>query len=376
MIYWAWRQWLAEPGRTALSAAVSAAVIALCVLFEGMRFGMFADLREFPASLPAHWIAIQKDNAYFAMAPSKLPQLARADAEAVPGVAAADPIVMFPFIFNAGGTTTPAILFTFDTAGGPAQLVAGHAPSVDGEVTVDESLALRHAVSLGDTIRILDEPLTITGISRGARSPFMPYVYISYDALLTVLFATDLPVGLDDLSLVSALLIRAAPGVDPQALRAPLRAALPDADLFTPQELGDADAAFGRRLVGPVLSLVIAIAWIIAVLTMGLLRYAAVHAHLREHGVLKALGAGPGRLAVALSVGGLLIALPALPLALLIAQGLASFIAEWNPLYVARLWEPEVLARAVAAALSATVVGSLIPLRRLARLDPVIVFQR
>ena len=376
MIYWAWRQWLAEPGRTALSAVVSAAVIALCVLFEGMRFGMFADLREFPASLPADWVAIQKDNAYFAMAPSKLPQLARAEAEAVPGVARADPIVMFPFIFKTADMATPAILFAFDTAGGPAQLVAGHAPAADGEVTVDESLALRHGVSVGDTIRILDEPLAITGISRGSRSPFMPYVYISYDALLTLLFATDLPVGLDDLSLVSALLIRAAPGSDPQAVRGALRQALPDADLFTPQELGDADAAFGRRLVGPVLSLMIAIAWIIAVLTMGLLRYAAVQAHLREQGVLKALGAGTGRLALALSAGGLLIALPALPLSLLIAQGLASFITEWNPLYAARLWEPAVLVRAVVAALSATVVGSLIPLRRLARLDPVIVFQR
>jgi putative ABC transport system permease protein len=376
VIYWAWRQWLAQPGRTSLSVLVSAAVVALCVLFEGVRFGMFADLHDFPAALPADWVAIEKGNAYFAMAPSKLPQLSRSEAEAVPGVASAAPLALLPFILDAGDVTTPAILLAFDTAGGPARLASGRVPAADGEIAVDRSLAHRHGLAVGDTVRILDEPLTITGISLGGRSPFMPYVHIPYDALLSLLFATDLPVGIDDLSLVSALLVRAAPGVDPGALRAPLQRAVPDADLFTPQQLGDADAAFGRRLVGPVLSLVIAIAWIIAALAMGLLRYADVQAHLREHGVLKALGAGPGRLAVALAAEGLLVALPALPLALAIAYALAALIADWNALYVARLWEPGVLARAGAAAVTATLAGSLIPLRRLARLDPAIVFQR
>lgn len=376
MIYWAWRQWLAQPGRTALSVLVSAAVVALCVLFEGVRFGMLADLRDFPAALPADWVAVEKGNAYFAMAPSKLPQLSRSEAEAVPGVASAAPLALLPFILDAGDVTTPAILLAFDTAGGPARLADGRTPAADGEIAVDQSIAHRHGLAVGDTVRILDEPLTITGISLGGRSPFTPYVHIPYDALLSLLFATDLPVGLDDLSLVSALLISAAPGVDPAALLAPLRRALPDADLFTPRQLGDADAAFGRRLVGPVLSLVIAIAWIIAALTMGLLRYADVQAHLREHGVLKALGAGPGRLAAALAAEGLLVVLPALPLALAIAYLLAALIADWNALYVARVWESGVLGRAAAAAFSATLAGSLIPLRRLARLDPAIVFQR
>jgi len=375
MIYWAWRQWLAQPGRTALSIGVSAAVIALCMLFEGERFGMFADLREFPASLPADWIAIEKGNAYFAMAPSKLPQLSRAEAEAVPGVAVAEPVALLPFIFQAQGMSTPAILFAYDAAR-PSRLSAGRAPDGDGEIAVDESLARRHGVGLGDTIEIFDETVTVRGITRGTRSPFMPYVYISYDALLSLLLATDLPVGLDDLSLVSALLIRATPDTDPRTLRLPLQQAVPDADLFTPAQLGAADAAFGRRLVGPVLSLMIVIAWIIAALTMGLLRYADVQAHWREHGVLKALGAGPGRMALALAAGGLLVALPALPLGLLIGHGLGLVIAQWNPLYVARVLEAEVVLRAVAAALGASVIGSLIPLRRLARLDPVIVFAR
>lgn len=375
MIYWSWRQWLAQPARTTLSVGVSAAVIALCLLFEGERQGMFGDLRDFPASLDADWIAIEKGNAYFAMAPSKLPQLSRAAAEAVPGVAAVEPVALLPFIFRTDTMSTPAILFTYDHTR-PATLVAGRAPDGDGEIALDESLARRHGVGLGDSVEVFDEPVTVRGIVRGARSPFMPYAFMSYDALLSVLLASDLPVGLDDLSLVSVLLIRAQPGVDAQALRAPLALAVPDADLFTPAQLGEADAAFGRRLVGPVLSLMVGIAWIIAALTMGLLRYADVQAHWREYGVLKALGAGPGRMAAALATGGLLIALPALPLALLLGQGFASVIAQWNPLYAARLWEGEVLARAVLAALSAGVVGSLIPLRRLTRLDPVVVFAR
>jgi hypothetical protein len=60
----------------------------------------------------------------------------------------------------------------------------------------------------------------------------MPFV--SYDTLLSLLLESNLPIGLDDYSLLSFLLIRTKAGVDVEPLRARLTAALPDADFYTP----------------------------------------------------------------------------------------------------------------------------------------------
>ena len=109
---------------------------------------------------------------------------------------------------------------------------------------------------------------------------------------------------------------------------------------------------------------------------MAMLRFSDVHTHLRQYGIQKALGARPLQLSLSLAAGGALVALSALPLALVVAEVLSEITVAWNPLYQARIWEPEVLARAGLVALVASIGGSLIPFRRIVRLDPVTVFQR
>jgi putative ABC transport system permease protein len=376
MLQWTLRQWLSKPGRSLLTAVVFAAVIALSLLFEGIRAGILGDLRDFSASLPADLVALEKNSVRFVASSSSLAQLSRQRAEAaIPGLEA-HPIVLVPFILRRNGFQSPAMLIGFDTRGGPQTLSDGRAPTTAREVVIDENLARLQRVRLGDRIEIFDANLEVVGLSRGTTSPFSPYAFMTYDRLLDVLLESDLAFGSDDTSLVSALLIDLPASADPVAARRALEQAIPEADLFTPAELGETDRAFGGRLLGPILSLISAIAWLIALLTMAMLRFSDVHTHLRQYGIQKALGAPPLQLSLSLALGGAVVAVSALPLALVFAEVLAEVTAAWNPLYQARIWEPGVLARAGLVALVASIGGSLIPLRRIARLDPVLVFQR
>lgn len=376
MLNWAWRQWLSEPGRAVLAMAVYAGVLALSMLFDGIRVGIVADLRAFPASLPADLVAIEKGNIYFAIGSSKLPQRARAQAEGVPEVLEAQPIVLAPFVLAHGGQRTPAMLLAYEQRGGPRTLVAGRVPSPAPDVVLDENLAGLHGLEVGDTVRIFDSDLAVVGLSTGTTSPFTPYAFVTYDRLIDLAIDADLPFGTSDMSLVSALLIKIRAGADMASARRRLAAAVPDADVFTPAELGAADARFGERLLGPVLILISSLAWLITLLTMGMLRYAEVQSHLHQFGIQKALGARPAWLAAALALGGVLIAVSALPLALVLVKVLASVTSGWNPLYGPRVWEPMVVARAVVVSLVAVIAGGLLPWRRLVRLEPVIVFKR
>lgn len=373
---WAWRQWLHEPLRAALAVAVFAAALALCLLFEGLRSGILTDLAAYPSTLPADFVAVEHGNGYFAVMPSQLPQRGRERLEAVPGVASVDPLMMLPAILQTPGLRTPIQLQAYEGQGGPPRVAAGTEPLTEGSVVLDERLARRHGLSIGDEISIFDYRMRIVGLSSGSASPFTPYAFVSYDTLLSLLLESNLPIGLDDYSLLSFLLIRTKAGVDAEALRARLVAALPDADFHTPAKLGAQDRAFGARLLGPVLWLLSAVAWAIAGLTMGLLRFADVQAGLRQFSIHKALGATPRQLAAALTAGSLLVAVVAIPPAVLMARALAEVVARWNPLYSARVWDPEVLSLGLALGLASAMVGGLLPLRRLVRLDPSLVFSR
>ncbi len=373
---WAWRQWRHEPLRAALAAAVFAAALALCLLFEGLRSGILTDLAAFPSTLPADFVAVERGSDYFAIMPSQLPQRGREQVEAVAGVAWAAPLTMIPVILRTPGLRTPIQLQAYEDRGGPPRVVAGIEPREEATVALDARLARRHGLSTGDEISILDYRMRVVGLASGAASPFTPYAFVSYDTLLSLLLESNLPLGLDDYSLLSFLLVGAKPGVDREALRSRLSAALPDADFHTPAELGANDRAFGARLLGPVLWLLSAVAWAIAGLTMGLLRFADVQAGLRQFGIQKALGATPLQLAAALTTGSLIVACIAILPAMLLARGFAEIVARWNPLYSALVWDPGVLARGLALGLVSALVGGLLPLRRLVRLDPSLVFSR
>lgn len=376
MLYMIWRQWCLEPGRTAMAGAVYAAVVGIAMLFDGIHFGLIDDLREYPASLPADLVAIESGNASLSLSPSSLPQLERVRAEAVSGVREAQPIMLMPFIFRANGKQTPSMLVAFDEGGGPRRFSAGRAPENSDEAVLDRNLAQRHGLTLGDPVTILDYDMTLVGLSLSTSSPFTPYGFITYDRFLDQVLELDLPFGTGDSSLVALLLIDIEDGAPLDKLRQGLEAALPDSDIYTPAELGDADSDFGDRLLSPMFALVTGIAWLIALLSMSMLRYADVQAHLREFGIQKALGASPRWLAGNLVLAGLLVALAAFPFAMLFAKGFEWLTAAWNPLYRAQVWESGVVLRGLVVAVLGSTAGGLLWLRRLMRLDPVIVFQR
>jgi hypothetical protein len=61
-------------------------VVALMLVFEGLRFGIIEDLRAFPAALPGDFVIVEKNVGQFAMSASQLPQFTRRQAEAIDGV--------------------------------------------------------------------------------------------------------------------------------------------------------------------------------------------------------------------------------------------------------------------------------------------------
>ena len=275
------------------------------------------------------------------------------------------------------------MLVAYDTVGKPENFVSGGGPGASGgemEVAMDSRLAYLNGLETGDRVEILGSELTISGLSLGTSSAFTPYSFVTYESFIKIVgemaMARQAASPAEEMSLISVLLIDLEEGADIEKVRADLEAAVSEADFFTPSEIGDADANFANRLMGPVLILLSAMTWIITLLTMVVLRHGEVQANLQQFGIQKALGARPLMLGVALAFGGVLIAISALPLALVFARGLAWVMGEWNPLYGSRVWDLAVIGRAFLISLVAAIAGSLLVWRKLARIEPTVVFKR
>lgn len=380
MLNWTFKQWISQPGRTFLVMVVFAGVLSLAMLFDGIRIGIEQDMAQFPQSLQADLVAVSAGNSYFAMGPSSLSRQVLTDIRAVPDVALAQPIGLVPFILSHAGERTPSMLVAYGQIGGPPELVGGREPGDAPEIVIDQNLAKLHGLVIGDQIEVLGAKLKIVGISSGSTSPFTPYAFVSYDQF--VLAATLMAMLSGDsgnarqMSVISVVLVQIAPGADPETVRSALENNVAGADFLTPYQLGAADAGFAGRMMGSVLILLSAMAWLITLLTMSMLRHAEVQASLHQFGIQKALGVKPAGLALALVAGGILIALSAFPLALVFAKGLAWLMSDWNPLYNPRVWDVSVMVQALVVSLIAVIGSVYLPWRRLVRLEPVIVFTR
>jgi len=259
MLNWALKQWLFQPARLLLTMVVFAGVLAVAMLFDGIRIGIAADMREFPASLASDLVGVKAGNNYFAMGPSSLPLSTVLKITSVAGVESVAAIAMAPFILANNDKRTPAMLVAYDTIGGPQKFVSGRAPTEAAEIAMDAKLAKLNGLKTGDEVEVLGAQLKISGLTLGTTSAFTPYNFVTFEGFGKIVgemaMNKEILATAPDMSLVSALLINIADGTGLADLRARLNSEVPAADFFTPEEIGDADADFVDRLMGPVLVL-------------------------------------------------------------------------------------------------------------------------
>ncbi len=376
MMYWLLATWRSEPFRTTLSVLVFAAVSALILLFQGIHVGLLGDLHDGPADLPADLVGLEAGSALFALSPSSVAQLSRERVESVPGIVSAEPFAKFPTVVHWNGRITPVTLFAADQLSQWPRVEKGNPIGGTDDMLIDTAIAHLHGVQVGDSVGLYGYQFRVSGFTGNTASPFAPYIVVSFDGLLDMYFQADLPVGDSSGDFLSGLWVHLEPGADRESIRMALQSIEPDMRWNTPGELGEADAAFGDRLLGPVMYLLNGIAALIGFLAMSVLRFADVQARRREIGVMRAIGARPRDLARLFVVGGIALSVLAAPPAVIMALGMEQLVEAWHPMYQPRVLEPLVLLRGFLIVLGAAVLGGLLALRSVSRIDPAMVFQR
>lgn len=371
----AYRQLIAEPLRGLLTACAVAAAIAVILVLRGFEQGLYVQLEQAVRARGAPLFVAQAGVSNFIAVRSSLPQLSRGQVEAVEGVAAAHPVTGFFVTYGSEGDRTPIYLLVHDTSGGPTGIVQGEPIRAARDAVIDAGLARRYGLQPGDPLVISDFRFRVAGITRGQSAMLTPFVFIGYDGMIDLFLESEIAPDLSTFPLLSFLLVELAPGGQAEAVAQAIERAVPEADVFTSDELAGNDVALGRELFSPIMGALIGLAYLIGILVVGLIVYADTIARRRAFGVMKALGFRLRHMIATVSAQTLMLLVLAWPLGLGIALAVAAAIETLAPVYRIYVLEPAGLAWAAAGVLAMALAGAALPLRVVARADPAIAFQ-
>lgn len=374
MLWLAWKQLTLDLVRTAMTAFAVAAVIAVILVLDGFEQGQYRQLERIIYNRQADLIATQAGVQDFVAARSSLPQLSRQAVESVNGVVNAHPMTALPVIYRQADKLTPVYILVFDTHGGPASLLRGTGIRQGSDIVIDQTLALRHDLSIGDSFEVSGFDFQVAGINDEAAF-FMPFAFIGYDGMIDLFLDSEIAPDLSTFPLLSFLLIELSSQADRAAVQRDIEQHVPEVDVFTPEQLAANDVAMARTFYRPIMGLLSSVAWVIGLLVVGLVLFADVRSRLRNFAIMKALGFHYRQLVAAILAQSLLLMLLALPLGVLVAQLLKYYIESVAPVYLISIYEPLVFARTLLTGLLLAVTGALIPLRSVRRTDPMIAFQ-
>ena len=258
-------------------------------------------------------------------------------------------------------------LVGYDAAfgGGPWSLKEGREPATDDEVVLDRVIASRHQLAIGDSFVLGGRTLVIAGLSNETASWTGSYAFARKPAVESIVLA---PGG------TSLLLVTPASGTTPAELAERLKA-LPGTNVLLKSDLMDNDAELLVGIIDKIILLMVAAAFIVGALVVGMVIYTATTERRTEYGILKAIGARNALLYRVVTVQ----SLAAGGLGAVLSVGLA-FVMGWlvafaRPQFLV-LIEPRAIAVTIVAGLAMALGGGLVPARSAGRLAPAEVFRR
>jgi len=293
-------------------------------------------------------------------------------ARAVDGVAVASPLVMTAsaVALPGGGSESITLIgFDLDTGlGGPWNVVAGAVDDLRRPAALffeDSQRERLGGLNLGSVREVQGTRVRVAGFTWGLLPFGAPYAFGDVDTVRTLS-------GMPDRRL-NYVLVQVAPGHDVEVIRLQLQARIPQAIVYTRDELHDrvVDTLLGMQLgivFGTTTIFALGIGFVIVALTM----FSSILDNLRELATLKALGMSNRDLTGLVVVQALAYAL----LGSLIGLGLVAYVVEAirSPNLTVIVTPVMIAATPAVMALLCT-AASVLALRRVRRLDPASVFR-
>jgi cell division protein FtsX len=365
---WTIKSLLRDPMGLLGSAAAIAAALVLVMLFEAVWLGESRQIVAYVSRTDADVWVMQKGVSNMHMASSLVPTWKEDSVGRVEGVADVTPILYLNSIVRVGNRDWFAYVVGLETGaprGGPWAMAQGDGELRPGQAIVPDLMASLSAQGLGGTARIADKTLAITGLSSGTFSMGNPVLFVH---------ASDLDDVLSASGYVSYLLVKARPGVRPEALAAAIRERVDKVSVMSRDAFIRSDYQMAVMMGVELIGLFTAIGASLAVLLITFTLYTHTLRRRRELAVLKALGFRRRHIYASVVIEALVLSALGFALAYLLAQGAIALTALLAP-QITMLLTGAILAKVGLMGAAVALAATLVPAHQVARIDPQTVFQ-
>jgi putative ABC transport system permease protein len=361
------RNLLKDKIRLALSIGGVALAVMLILLLNGFLSGIYQQFAAYLNHAPGSLVVAQSGVNNLLGATSLLPQGTADAARSIDGVDRIVPILSQFVILNLHDKKQPAYLVGYDptVGGGPWQLAAGREPEADDELVFDRVLARRHKLELGDQIEVMGQAFTLVGLSEETTTWMTSFFFMPKTAAEALLRAPEA---------TSFLLVTPTRTTSVEALRSRLQG-LSGVNTLLKQDVIANDTQLFTRVFSAPLRLMVAIAFLVGTLVVGLVIYTATVERQREYGVLKAVGSHNALLYGVVATQALLVTAVGVVAGLGFAFGAARLIMILRPQFLITLEVTTVIQTLLSSVVMA-LLAALFPAYVIAGVAPADVFRR
>jgi putative ABC transport system permease protein len=338
----------------------------LIVLVSGYREGIYRQASAYLDNTPGSIVVMGWGARGFLGTASTLSPASVAAVRSTPGVGGVIALASQFVVFERHDRKDGFFLIGYEpeTGGGPWRLVDGREPAADDELVVDRTMASGHDLRLGDELGVLDRSMTVVGLSEGTTFWAGSIAFAPVTTLESLLRAPGQR---------SLLLLTPSADVAPEQLIARLSAA-GSSEARVKDEVVEADRRLLARVYDAPVALMVAIAFLVGVLVVGLVIYTATVERRREYGVLKAVGAGNAALYRIVGLQALIAATAGTAIGLVLAGMMSAGLVLLRPQFPIAIDTGTVTAVLASGTLMA-LLSALIPIRSVARVEPAEVFR-
>ena len=339
-------------------------ILFLLGLREGMFQGAVAYLDHEPGSvavMPAGVKSTSAGSGQF-LSPETVAAVA-----ATTGVERATPILLTLVISELHGQKELIKLVGYGPAvgGGPWKMAEGREPAADDEVVLDRVLASRHDFKVGDSFELSGRQLKVVGLSSDTSSFTGSYVFARKTLVESMVLAPGA---------ATFILVTPTQGTTAAELVTTLQA-LPGTNVLLKSQLMANDQQIVAGILDQVIFLMVAAAFIVGALVVGMVIYTATNERRTEYGILKAIGARNGMLYRVVASQAVVAAGVGSVLGVGFAFAIGALVMNVKPQFLVAI-EPSAIAITLAAGLVMALAGALVPARAVAGLAPAEVFRR
>lgn len=360
------RNLLAEKGRFAISVAGVAFAVLLIMIIVALYRG-FSGAGAIIEALPADLWAVQRGTTDPFHSVSLISVESVEGLSQVDEVAAVTPVLARQMSVLANGAKATVFLLALavpDPTLADEEVQARYLPP-RGEVYIDEIVARKSGLRVGDSILAGDTELTVSRVAEGGSDVLVQSAFVNFEDAKEIFGAPGT---------VNFALLTLSSSADPAAAVATIASADPTLSVLTPQAfIGTLRKEIDETFL-PVLALLTFIGLVVGAAMVALTIYTATIERSREYALLKAVGASGGYLYRIVLAQSAMLTAAGFVVGAMGAQGVARLASRASPEFATDFLWLDAGAVLIAATLM-SVLASFVPVRRINSIDPAMVFR-